>query len=173
MSDTAAESRSLIAPDRSMAIAFAVLRILFGLVFLSNGLAKVFNVSVYQVGPFAFTLVNRDGARGILAGAVDDTWIPPLAAIYDSLVLPNFDFFQWFLSAAELGIGIALLLGVASRLAALGGLALIGPIWVMLLNEPIFLWEYPVELVPLVLLAIVPSGRTMGLDGRFPARWPF
>jgi uncharacterized membrane protein YphA (DoxX/SURF4 family) len=173
VSDAAAQMRSAATVDRSMAVAFAVLRMLFGLIFLSNGLAKVVNVSVYQVGPFAFTLVSRDGAGGILNGAVQDSWIPPLAAIYQSLVLPNFGFFQWFLTVAELAVGIALLLGVASRLAALIGLALIGPIWIMLLNEPLFLWEYPVELVPLLLLAIVPSGRTLGLDARFPQRWPF
>lgn len=173
MPDTSVEPRSQRAPDRSIAVAFGVLRILFGLIFLSNGLAKVFNVAVYQVGPFAFTLVNRGAAQGILTGAVKDTWIPPLGAVYDSLVLPNFGFFQWFLTVAELSIGVALVLGLASRLAALGGLLLIGPIWVMLLNEPLFLWEYPVELVPLLLLAIVPSGRAIGLDGRLPARWPF
>jgi hypothetical protein len=47
----------------------------------------------------------------------------------------------------------------------------------MLPNGPLFLWEYPVELVPLALLAIVPSGRTAGLDrrlaARFGGRWPF
>ncbi|MGQ0774828.1 MAG: hypothetical protein ACT4NY_10490, partial [Pseudonocardiales bacterium] len=70
-----------------------------------------------------------------------------------------------------------LLLGIASRLAALGGLLLIAPIWVMLWNEPLYLWLYPADLVPLLLLAIVPTGRTAGLDrslaARFRSRWPF
>ncbi len=176
MTHAATEATVAVAPG-STERAFAALRILFGLVFLSNGLAKLFNASVFAVGPFQFTLVSRDGARGLLTGAVDGTWIAPLGALYQSLVLDNWGFFEWFLTVAELAVGLGLLLGIASRLAALAGLLLIGPIWIMLLNEPLFLWEYPVELVPLLLLAIVPSGRTAGLDrrlaARFGGRWPF
>jgi uncharacterized membrane protein YphA (DoxX/SURF4 family) len=177
VTNAATGAASAAVAARSTERAFAALRILFGLVFLTNGLAKLWNSSVFAVGPFQFTLVSRDGARGLLTGAVDGTWIAPLGALYQGLVLDNWGFFQWFLTAAELAIGLGLLLGVTSRLAALGGLLLIGPIWLMLLNEPLFLWEYPVELVPLLLLAIVPSGRTAGLDGRLAARfgdrWPF
>jgi len=54
---------------------------------------------------------------------------------------------------------------------------LIGPIWLMLLHTSTYLWEYPLDLFPLVLLAIVSAGRTAGLDRtlahRFHHRWPF
>ena len=93
------------------------------------------------------------------------------------MVLPNWGFFGILLTAAELVIGIGLLLGVTTRLAALAALVLIGPIWLMLLHTNLYLWEYPLDLFPLVLLAIVPAGRTAGLDGtvahRFHHRWPF
>jgi hypothetical protein len=40
-----------------------------------------------------------------------------------------------------------------------------------------YLWTYPVELLPLLILAIAPSGRALGLDrrlaDRFGSRWPF
>ena len=94
------------------------------------------------------------------------------------VVLPNWGSFGAFLTVAELAIGLGLIFGVASRLAALGGLMLIGPIWVMLWHTNLYLWEYPAEdLFPLLLLAIVPAGRTAGLDARLAARfgghWPF
>jgi len=86
--------------------------------------------------------------------------------------------FGAFLTVAELAIGIGLVFGIATRLAAVGGLLLIGPIWVMLLHTNLYLWQYPAEdLFPLLLLAIVPAGRLGGLDGRlsrrFGYRWPF
>jgi thiosulfate dehydrogenase (quinone) large subunit len=71
-----------------------------------------------------------------------------------------------------------LIFGVATRLAAVGGLLLLAPIWVMLWHTGGYLWEYPAEdLVPLLLLAIVPAGRVLGFDrqlaARYHSRWPF
>ncbi len=93
-------------------------------------------------------------------------------------MLPHWGIFGAFLTVAELAIGIGLVLGIATRLAAIGGLLLIGPIWMMLLHTNLYLWQYPAEdLFPLLLLAIVPAGRLAGLDGRlsrrFGYRWPF
>ncbi len=68
------------------------------------------------------------------------------------------------------------LFGIATRLAAVGGL-LLTPIWVMLWHTNLYLWEYPLDLFPLLLLAIVPAGRVFGLDHRLATRfrghWPF
>ena len=78
-------------------------------------------------------------------------------------MLPNWGIFGAFLTVAELAVGLGLIFGVATRLAAVGGLALIGPIWVMLWHAGGYLWEYPAEdLFPLLLLAVVPAGRGRG-----------
>jgi uncharacterized membrane protein YphA (DoxX/SURF4 family) len=83
----------------------------------------------------------------------------------------------WVLTGAELLAGVLLVLGVASRLGAIIPLLLIGPVWIMMLPKGLYLWEYPNELVPLLLLAIVPAGRVFGRDRtlapRFGGRWPF
>ncbi len=177
MQDTTEQAGRLAAPPRSLARGFAALRILFGLVWLSTALSKIFGVNNVDWGVFSFTLIDRSAARGILTGAVAKTWIAPLRTIYTDLVLANWGFFQWFLTFAELAIGLGLLFGIASRLAAVGGLLLIGPIWLMLWDTSLYLWEYPLELFPLLLLAIVPAGRSLGLDGKlaalFRGRWPF
>ena len=53
-----------------------------------------------------------------------------------------------------------LIFGIATRLAAVGGLLLIGPIWIMLRHAGGYLREYPAEdLFPLLLLAIDPLSR--------------
>jgi uncharacterized membrane protein YphA (DoxX/SURF4 family) len=103
--------------------------------------------------------------------------IVPLGAFYRDVVIPNWGFFGIFLTLAELAVAIGLLFGIATRLAAVGGLLLLTPIWVMLWHTDLYLWEYPLDLFPLLLLAIVPAGRVFGADRslapRFRGRWPF
>jgi uncharacterized membrane protein YphA (DoxX/SURF4 family) len=161
----------------SPAQGFALIRIAFGLVYLSNAIAKLTSVSDVRLGPVAGSLITRDGARGILERATEDTWWPALGSFYRHVVLTNWDFFSWLLTFGELAIAIGLLFGIASRLAALGALLLITPIWVLVMSQGSYLWTYPVELLPLLILAIAPSGRALGLDhrlaDRFGSRWPF
>jgi thiosulfate dehydrogenase [quinone] large subunit len=157
---------------------FAALRIFTGLVWLSNGLAKLFNISLIDLGFFNGNLITLDVARGIATDAASKTPIAPLGAFYRDVVLPHWATFGPLLTAAELAVGLGLIFGVASRLAALGGILLIGPIWVMLWHTNLYLWQYPAEdLFPLLLLTIIPAGRVAGLDGRlaarFSGRWPF
>jgi uncharacterized membrane protein YphA (DoxX/SURF4 family) len=74
-------------------------------------------------------------------------------------------------------IGVLLCLGIASRLGALIGLGLILPLQVMVISNGGYLFEFPPDWVPLVILLVVPSGRAWGFDGRLAARfgdrWPF
>ncbi len=163
---------------RLMARAFTALRIFTGLVWISNALAKIFDVGNYDWGFFSFNLITKGAARGIATDASAKTYIKPLGALYQHVVLPNWGFFGTFLTVAELAVGLGLLFGVATRLAAVGGLLLLTPIWVMLWDRGQYLWTYPAEdLFPLLLLAIVPAGRVLGFDkylaARFHGRWPF
>lgn len=162
---------------RVMSRAFTALRIFTGLVWLSNGLAKVVGKGSYDLGFFSFSLITTGAAKGIATDASSKTYLQPLGAFYRDVVLPNWGAFAVFLTVAEIAVGIGLLLGIASRLAAIGGLLLIGPIWLMLWHRNLYLWEYPLDLFPLLLLAIVPTGRRAGLDRklapRFRNRWPF
>ena len=157
---------------------FAALRIFTGLVWLSNGSAKLFDHGDIDLGFFSGNLITLGAAKGIATGASMKTQIAPLGAFYRDVVLPHWGAFGSFLTVAELAVGLGLIVGVASRLAAVGGILLIGPIWVMLWHTNLYLWEYPAEdLYPLLLLAIAPAGRVAGLDARlaprFGGRWPF
>ncbi len=177
MAHSTAPTPRVRSTERLLGLGMAALRILFGLIYLTNAFAKLIDVADYRFGPIGFNLIARDATRGILENAAQDTWIAPVGAFYQAVVLPNFGFFEPFLIVAEFAIGLGLLFGVASRAAALAGLALIGPIWLMLLDQGLYLWVYPVELAPLLILALVPSGRVLGLDARlaerFGGRWPF
>ena len=181
MSEAAAPPVGATAPARGL----AAIRIFLGLVLLSNGLAKLLSFTEVSVGPYRATLIDRPEARAILEFEVnrrggDGTDLPLLQSIVNDVVLDNWGLFQWATTALELGAGLALVLGFASRAAALAALGQQLFLQLVYFSSGRFMWEQPHEWVPLLVLALVPSGRVWGLDARMLARgtrrfdrWPF
>src|SRR5256885_1037851 len=144
MSEITAQADRGVVPVRSLGGGLAALRIFSGVIWLSNGLAKAFfspNANV-DWGFISFNLLNRPAALSVLRHVSANTF-QPLRWIYHDFVLVNWGFFQWFLTAAELAIGVSLLFGIASRLGATVALLLLGPIWIMSLPTDLYLREYP------------------------------
>ena len=155
----------------------AVLRIFVGLIFFANGLSKVTGETRIAVGPYRGNLIDRDGARNILNFEVNrrderGTLVPGLKGIVNDLILPNWDIFQWLVTAVEVGVGALLLVGLATRGAALVGLGFQLFLALVYLSSNRWAFEQPHEYVPLVILAAVPTGRYWGLDGRLSRNWP-
>jgi len=179
MADFAGARRAATLPTVRIARGLAAFRIFVGLVWLANALAKVVNQGSYDLGVVSFSLISRDTARGLLESYTgpESNAIAPLKSLYSDLVLANWGVFQWLLTAAELAVGVSLVVGVASRLGPLVALALILPLWVMVIDNGRYLFEWPLDIVPLAILAAVPAGRVWGQDGRLAARfgdrWPF
>ena len=162
---------------RAVARGLAVIRVLMGVTFLSNGLAKLFGIHEIHIGWYHANLINRDDARFILDAEVNHNararvWL--VGRITNDLVLPHWNVFQWGLTVVEIVAGGLLVVGLWSRL---GALLALGPavflFFVYFANDR-WLPEQPLEVVPLIVLAIIPSGRVWGLDGRLgrPSRWP-
>lgn len=162
----------------------AVLRIFVGLIFFANGVSKVTGETQIEIGPYLGNLINRDGARNILNFEVNErgergTEVPGLKGIVNDLILPNWDIFQWLVTAVEVGVGALLLLGLATRGAALVGLGFQLFLALVYVSSNRWAFEQPHEYVPLFILAAVPAGRFWGVDGWLardrPAfrRWPF
>jgi uncharacterized membrane protein YphA (DoxX/SURF4 family) len=170
--------------------ALAVIRIFFGLIIFANGLAKL-NDSWAQIdiGPYHANLITRDGARGILDFEVNrrqvsktspmGTGVPGLKRLGNDIVLKHWDVFQWVVTVAELGAGTLLIVGLASRLGAVVDLAQQLFLALVYVSSNRWLFEQPHEYVPLIVLALVPAGRTWGLDALIVRasqrlrRWPF
>lgn len=162
---------------RRMAQGLAALRIFAGSILLANGLAKLAGITTITVGPYKANLIDREATRFILrfeglenpANGGPGTDVPGLKPVVRFL-LDNFDVFQWLITAAELGLGLLLVLGLASRGAAL--LALGQQLFLALLyvSSNRWLFEQPHEYIPLVILVLIPAGRVWGLDGRLPWR---
>jgi uncharacterized membrane protein YphA (DoxX/SURF4 family) len=160
----------------------AALRIFFGLILFSNGLAKLTGFTRIDVGPYSANLIGRDGARFILDFEVNKrnggTDVPLLPTLVNDVVLANWGFFQWVVTFVELGVGGLLILGLATRGAALVGLGQQLFLALVYLSSDRWAFEQPHEYVPLIILSLVPAGRVWGLDrlvvrARPPGRWPF
>lgn len=158
-----------VVDGRRLARGLAVIRILLGLTFLLNGLAKVFGIHSIHLGPYYANLIDRTDARFILGAEVNHnakTHLPFLQHLTNDVVLPNWDAFGWGLTVVELVAGVLLVLGLFSRLGAL--VALVPTVFLFYVYFANDRWvpEQPLELVPLLVLLLVPSGLAWGLDGR-------
>ena len=167
-----------------LARGLAALRLFVGLILFSNGLAKLFEFRNIELGPYRSFLINKAEARRILDFEVNErgggTDVPLLPELVNDVMLPGWDVFQWLVTALELGAGAALILGIASRGAALAALGQQLFLQLVYLSSGRWAFEQPHEWVPLLILALVPCGRVWGFDRRWVDRglrrfdgWPF
>lgn len=160
--------------------AMAALRIFFGVVFLHNGLAKILP-AVPNLWPdtligFVINATGGRSAQSILTFEVinQNHPIEPYRSLIENVVLPNFNVFAVGIGALETLVGLLLIVGFLTPVAALiaAGMALhlqFATLW----NDK-WIYEYSVEWLPLLCLAAFRAGRWHGLDARFAAtraRW--
>ena len=187
---TTTDTRDQLIDPILFARGMAVIRIFFGIILLANGLAKIEpNLARIDLGPYHANLITRDGARGILnfeinerrirEGAPQGTQVPGLKPFVNDVVLANWGIIQWVVVLVEVGAGLLLVLGLATRGAALVDLGQQLFLALVYVSSNRWMFEQPHEYVPLIVLAIVPAGRMWGLDALLlrnnPGlrRWPF
>ena len=162
----------------------AALRIFVGIILFANGLAKVTGKTQFALGWYRGNLIGRDGARSILEFEINKrgktgTDVPYLKHLVNDFILPHWDVFQWVITATEVGVGLLLIVGFATRGAALIGFFFHLFLAFVYASSNRWMFEQPHEYVPMIILAIVPAGRYWGLDGLllrdrpFLRRWPF
>lgn len=168
----------------------AVIRIFFGIILLANGLAKIQpSLGRIDFGSYHANLVTMNQARQILnfevnerrirEGAPQGTQVPGLRPLVNNVVLANWGFFQWIVLLVEVGAGLLLVIGLATRGAALIALGQQLFLALVYFSSNRWMFEQPHEYVPLIVLAIVPAGRMWGIDARLVRdnlrlrRWPF
>lgn len=138
----------------------AALRIYAGVFFTYNGFHKV-------NGRFT------DGMVGFLSGRADNS--PEFyRSFVESVVIPNKELFAGLVTFGEIAIGLALILGLATRYAAIAGALLVTNFWLAKGQGMLdgtnhdALW-----LVIFLVLALVPAGRIAGLDDGLSDRFRF
>jgi len=169
---------SLPVDATALARALAAIRILIGFTYLSNGLAKVFGFHEVAVGPYLANLINRADARFILDFEVNKNarhQLPLIGRITNDVILAHWGVFSWGITLVEVAAGILLVVGLVPRIGALLALGPASFLFFVYFANDRWLPEQFLGLVPLLVLAVVPSGYAWGLDDRLerqPGRWP-
>jgi thiosulfate dehydrogenase [quinone] large subunit len=144
-------------------------RVLIGAVWLNGGLEKLLNPSF--PGQFAASLE----AGGFVSQA------PPFFQdLMKGYVMPNAELFAQFMRAGELMLGIALILGLFTNLAAIGSVALSAVILLSQggvrlgtgLGAPEFLTINVLVALISVVILFSPAAKSVSLDSRLAERSP-
>ena len=139
----------------------AALRMYTGVFFTYHGFRKVVNEK------FA------DGMVGFLNGRADQS--PEFyRSFIESVVLPNKALFAGIVTFGEIAIGLTMILGLATRYAAVAGALLVTNFWLakgqgMLdgsNHDAVWLFIF-------LVLALIPAGRIAGLDDGLSDRFRF
>lgn len=139
----------------------ALLRVYAGVFFAWHGIAKLGG------GDFA------GGMSGFLNSNLESSF-RFYRPFVEAVVLPNKAVFATLVSWGEIAIGVALLVGLATRYAAFAGAFLVANFWfatgqgVLAGNNHDVVW-----LVLLLVLGLVPAGRIAGLDDGLSDRFRF
>lgn len=148
-----------------------LLRVLLGLVFLWAFLDKLFALgystgrdpktdAVDVLGPKAW-LSGGSPTAGFLSKGTDS----PFTSIFESMA--GVAIFDWLFMLGMGGVGIAVILGVATRLATISGVLLMVTLRLALLvpeNNPI-VDEHIIYALLLIGLAALPAARRFSLQG--------
>jgi thiosulfate dehydrogenase [quinone] large subunit len=144
--------------------ALVFVRTFLGIVYFTNGLAKLFGFHTVILGPWKMTFINLGDAFLIHSGNTGTS--PGFLHDIGLLIVSNWGVFQWLLTAAELAIGLGLLFGILGRLTALGGLALALSTFIFTLGAELWAFDYLFE--PALFLALLIAPPLPGLDSRLP-----
>lgn len=139
----------------------AALRIYAGVFFLIHGWSKLQHGSEYGNNLVRFFKSN------------DDTF-GFYQSVLDSIIIPNKVIFGWLVAGGEFFLGIALILGLMTRYAAVAGAFMVMNFW-FVKGQGFFEGRNHdvVWIIILLVLALIPAGRVMGLDARLSDRLPW
>jgi thiosulfate dehydrogenase [quinone] large subunit len=144
--------------------ALLVVRTFLGIVYLSNGLAKLFGFHDVTLVLWRTFLINRDDALNIQVGNTSSS--PGFLHDLGMLIIANWANFQWLLTLGELAIGLRLLLGVLGRLTAVGGFLLAFSTFIFTLGAGTWTFDYLFE--PVLFIALMLAPPLPGLGSRMP-----
>lgn len=172
--DPTVETAAGTSPGSRTALRYvgAVIRICLGWVFLWAFLDKLFGLGHETPAEGAWL----DGGQPT-AGFLGNATAGPFADFYQGLA--GQAWVDWVFMIGLLGIGLALILGIGMRIAAVAGALMLVLMWSAVLppaNNP-FMDDHLIYALVLIALALGDAGRTLGLGGWWQQtslvqRWP-
>jgi len=144
--------------QRYLRYVLAALRLSLGWVFLWAFLDKAFGLGHETTSAQAW-INGGSPTKGFLANAATG----PFSSFYHDIA--GAAWADWLFMAGLLGIGVALILGVAMRIAATAGAVLLVMMWTVVLPPAnnIFMDDHLIYAMILIALALAGAGRTFGL----------
>nr|WP_203433156.1 DoxX family membrane protein [Jiangella asiatica] len=144
------------APSRALRYTLAALRLALGWTFLWTFLDKTFGLGYATPAENAWidggspTTGYLSGADGLFGDAFND--------------LAGQGWADWLFMLGLLGIGVALILGIGMRVAAVAGVVMLGLMYLasLPLDTNPFVDEHLVEAIALVVVALTSAGRYFG-----------
>ena len=138
-----------------------MLRVYTGVFFLYYGFGKVRNPD------FA------EGLAGFVSSQLENS-VGMIRPFLESVVLPNKGLFAFFVSWGELAIGIALILGLATRWASIAGAIMVAAFWATKGQGFLDAQNHDVIwFMIFVVLATIHAGRAHSVDERLADRFRF
>jgi uncharacterized membrane protein YphA (DoxX/SURF4 family) len=150
--------------DRATAPAWVVvpLRLYFGAAFLSAASNKIGSAN-WSHWP--------EWMAGVIAGRLPEV-TPLYRPFLTSVVLPHITFFAPLVALTEVAVGIALILGGATRLAAAVGILLTANYFLLDGMTVVDVSNDAAFMVGLAILVTTAAGRVLGVDAMLSRRWP-
>jgi thiosulfate dehydrogenase [quinone] large subunit len=144
-------------PSRTTSYLLALIRLSLGWVFLWPFLDKMFGLG-HETASAKAWIHGGSPTRGFLSGAEG-----PFAGFYHSFAGDQWA--NWGFMIGLIGIAVALLSGVAMRIACAGGAVLVVLMWSASLPpaNDVFMDEHLIYALVLVTLAVMGAGNTLGL----------
>ena len=144
--------------QRYLRYVLAALRLSLGWVFLWAFLDKTFGLGHETTSAQAW-INGGSPTKGFLANAATG----PFAGFYHGIA--GAAWADWLFMAGLLGIGVALILGVAMRIAATAGAVLLVMMWTVVLppENNVFMDDHLIYAMILIALALAGAGTTFGL----------
>lgn len=111
---------------------------------------------------------------GGFLGSVSENTFGFYRGFVESVVLPNQGVFAFLVAWGELFLGVALILGLATRYAAFLGVFMVANFWfakgqgILDAQNHDIIW-----MIILIVLGGLHAGRTMGLDARLAGKYKF
>ncbi|MGH7868980.1 MAG: DoxX family membrane protein [Candidatus Dormibacteraceae bacterium] len=140
-----------------------LLRIFWGVVYFSNGLAKLYPRIAHPWN--GLSLMTNQDAYNIASQDVSNHPVHLYQSLITDFILPNWGVFGPFLGICEMAVGGLLIFGFASRLAALLGALLAINLQFLTLFSEGWVFQYSIIWVSMLCLSLMKAGRYLGLDG--------
>lgn len=138
-----------------------LLRVYTGVFFLYFGARKLIGGNFDQ-GLTGFVSSRLEGSVGFFK------------PFLESVVIPNAGVFAFLVTWGELLLGIALIIGLATRYAAIAGAVMVFSFWMAKGQGILDAQNHDVIwFVILIVLAGLHAGRTMGLDAKLSQKYKF